>query len=163
LSSQIERGELVAIGVSNQPGNDFGEVVHRAAMTGMLDLADIFQLIHHCFHHRPLAQQQLVKQRDEAVFHILFDACDQLQAAAKELLEQILADVALVAHEFAKQFFGEFGHRGAVADIAGGEADAEQFTLVIDQQMQLESIEPTDVLPRAARPAITLWLLIRML
>lgn len=113
-------------------------------MPRVLDLADVLQLIHHRFDQRSLPQQQLVPQQDQSVFHVLFDASDQLKAAAKQLLEQILADVSFVAHEFAEQFLGELWHGFLIADIAGCEADVEQLTLVVDDQMQLETEEPAD-------------------
>src|SRR4051812_40518172 len=61
---------------------------------------------------------------------------------AKELVKQLLRDIALVAKQFAKEFTGKCGYRLAVIDIASRQAKGEQFATIIDHQMQFEAIKP---------------------
>jgi len=67
---QIQRRQLVAIGVGDQAGDDVGEVVHDGAMTRMLDLADVLELVQHRLDDRPLPQQQLCPTAASDGFHV---------------------------------------------------------------------------------------------
>ena len=62
----------------------------------------------------------------------------------QELLGQGLGDVALIAEEFAEEATDQAGHRTAVVDVAGSEAEGEQLAAVIDHQVEFEAVEPAD-------------------
>ena len=62
----------------------------------------------------------------------------------QELLGQGLGDVALVAEELAEEATDQAGNGTAVVDVAGGEAEGEQLAAVIDDQVELEAVEPAD-------------------
>ena len=66
--------------VSHQPGHQINEEVERATMAGMLDLRDVFELVIDGLDDRAFPQQQLVKQRQQLVFHILTQLGDELHA-----------------------------------------------------------------------------------
>jgi hypothetical protein len=57
--------------VRNQSSNEIHEKIGGAAMTGMLDLADILELIMNGLNHGPLANQGFVQERYQDVGHIL--------------------------------------------------------------------------------------------
>jgi hypothetical protein len=59
---------LFAIG--NQAANQIDEEIGGAAMTGMFNLRDILELVNDSLDDRALAQQNLVKNRHELVFHV---------------------------------------------------------------------------------------------
>src|SRR5260221_11072702 len=62
-----------------------------------------------------------------------------------ELLGQRLRDVALVAEELATEALDALEQGGdglAVVDVTAGEAEGEQLALIVDDQMQLEAVEP---------------------
>ena len=64
--------------ISNQTSKDIEEAVDRAAMTGMLNLRDIFELIHHAFNDGAFPQEQFVHQRQQAIFHVFPQFGDKL-------------------------------------------------------------------------------------
>ncbi len=60
----------------------------------------------------------------------------------EQLCDEWLREIALVTEELAKQAVGQSGHRLAIIDVAGGEVHGQQFTVVVDHQMELEAKEP---------------------
>ncbi len=63
--------------------------------------------------------------------------------ANQQLLSQRLGEVAFISKEFSEQAPGELGNRPPVIDITGCEAEGEQLAHIIDDQVQLEAVEPT--------------------
>ena len=91
-----------------------------------------------------LAYQQLVLEKDESILH---EWGDQLQSLREELFEESLGKIATVANQLAPQRFGHLWDRFAVfIGVGGRELNRQQFTLVVDDQMELETI----FLPRVA-------------
>jgi len=88
-------------------------------------------------------QHSLVKQRHKLVFHVPSESGDQLNFLSKEKLKQLLGDISLVAKELAKQALRHIRHRFSIVNVAWCEAEGKEFSLVIDNQMNLEAIEPT--------------------
>ena len=119
------------------------EIVHRA-MSGMLDLANVLQLLIDGLDDRPLPEQQLVMQTHQRVLHVPLEPGDQVYAVHEESLEEILADVSPIGEQLAKQLFREafVFQRSAVVDIARGQLPLHDLALVVDDQVQLESVEP---------------------
>jgi hypothetical protein len=66
-------------------------------MAGVLDLRDVFQLVIDGLDDRAFTQQQLVKQRQQLVFHILTQLGNQLHTLLPELCKECLGNVAPVA------------------------------------------------------------------
>ena len=56
--------------IGDQTGNDVDEAVDRAAMAGMLNLRDIFELIDNAFDNGRFAQEQFVYEGQQAVLHV---------------------------------------------------------------------------------------------
>ena len=68
---ETKRRFLRLAAVGNQAAKQIDEEIHRAAMTRVLDLRDIFQLVNNCLDNRALSQQNLIEDRHEFVF--IFD------------------------------------------------------------------------------------------
>ena len=67
----------------------------------------------------------------------------QLQSLCEKLPKKRLAEIAAVADQLPPQLFGHLWNRFALIRVAGREMNRQQFTLVIDNQMELEAIEPS--------------------
>ena len=110
----------------------------------MLDLANVLQLLIDGLDDRPLPEQQLVMQTHQRVLHVPLEPGDQVYAVHEESLEEILTDVSPIGEQLAKQLFREafVFQRSAVVDIARGQLPLHDLALVVDDQVQLESVEP---------------------
>ncbi len=139
--------------VSNQATQEVDAEVDRAAMSGMLNLRDVLELVDDRFNNGAFASQHLVRQPHQARLHVAFGLGIQLDATGvQQLLKQRLRHVAPVSKDFAKHRFEQFGHGLAVVGVTGGQHDVEQFALVIETRCNLKpKNQSTDVLPRAAR------------
>ena len=60
----------------------------------------------------------------------------------QELLSQRLGEIALGAFEFACESCDQFGNGLAIIDVTRSQAKGHQFALIIDDQVQLEAVEP---------------------
>ena len=89
--------------IGNQGRDHVDDAVDGTAVPSMLNLTDVFQLIVHTLNERSLAEQDLVEQRHHLVFHVALELGNQLQTLRPSLLEQLSADVAAIAKEFAPQ------------------------------------------------------------
>ena len=66
--------------VGDEAGEEVDEEVERAAMAGVLDLADVLELVVDGLDDRPFAQEQLVGRRQQAVAHVLAQLGDEVEA-----------------------------------------------------------------------------------
>ena len=66
-----------------------------------------------------LAQQELVHQGHEVVFHVAANASDQVQATLPELLHHLLGDIALITKHLALESSSQCCQRVAVMDVSG--------------------------------------------
>lgn len=111
-------------------------------MPGVFDLLDVLDLVVDGFDDGTLAQQQLIHHGHQFVVHVLASFGDQLQAPLPEFVEQLLGNIAAIADQLPGQPLGQVGYRCPVVDIAGGDAEGQQFAPVIHHEMELEAIEP---------------------
>ena len=126
----------------------------RAAVTGVFNLRDVFELVNDRLDNSTLSQQEFVAQKHQLVLHVGFEPCDQFNTLRPQLVVQGFGDVAFVAKELAPQPFDQSRHGLAVIDIAGRDPDCQQFTAVIDDEMQLDTKEPAHRCLPARCPAI---------
>jgi hypothetical protein len=70
--------------VGNEPSNQMHDKIGRATMTRMLDLRNILELVDNRFDNRPFAQQELVRQMHQPVFHVLAPPSDELKSLFKK-------------------------------------------------------------------------------
>src|SRR3954463_6279210 len=95
------------------------------------------------FDDEALAQHDLVSQGHQVVSHVPADTSDEVQAALPECLEQVLTDIAFVGVELADQVPGDLIQYGAVGGVAGGDFQGHDLALVVDEEVQLEAVEPS--------------------
>src|SRR5574344_342132 len=130
--------------IGNNPGEQVcGEVVN-GAVSGMLYLTDILQLVIHRLNNRTLPEHEFVIEVHQRVLHVPFDFRNQMYVVTEKHLKEILADVSSVGKEFPEEFFRESAvlQRCPVIHVARRELPLYDFPLVVDDQMQLESVEP---------------------
>ena len=101
-----------------------------------------FQPVEQRFDYEALAQQQFVEQGHQIVLHVAADAGNQMQPPPPQFGEEFLGDIALVGQHLAFQFTGHIVENGAVVRVAGSDLDSHDFTLVVDDHVQLEAVEP---------------------
>ena len=131
--------------VGNQAAEQIDQEVERTAMTRVLNLRNILELVNNRFHNGALAQQEFVGEWHQLITHVALEFGDQLNAKGRQqVLKQRLGDVALIGEHFAEQLPDQLRHRFAVIDIAWREREVEQFAALIENQMQFEAKEPAD-------------------
>ena len=114
-------------------------------MAGMLNLGDIFELIDDAFEDGALAQEQFVDPREQAVFHVFIEFGDELDSERfQELFKEWLRHIPTISDQLAKQAFAECGNWFAIIDIAGCNLASQEFTTIVDHQMEFETIKPAD-------------------
>ena len=92
--------------ISDQASNDIDETVDRAAMTGMLNLRDVFELIHHAFNDGSFPQEQFVHPRQQTVFHVFAEFGDELHSErVEEVFKKWLRDIAPIRDQLTKEVF----------------------------------------------------------
>jgi len=140
---EAERRLLGLVAIGNQASEQVDEEVEWTAVTRVLDLADILELIDDGLDEGALAQEQLVGVGQDDVAPVLAQLGDEPEALREEeLLSEGRGDVALVRKEFAKEPMDQARNWSSAVEIAWGETESEQLATVIDDQMQLEVVEP---------------------
>jgi hypothetical protein len=102
--------------VSDQVSNKVDHEVGNAAVSGVLDLGDVLELVIDGFDDSALAQQELVEQRQQAVLHVASDRCDQMKSLHDQLPCKLLGDVTFVAEKLAGQASDQAWDRPSVID-----------------------------------------------
>jgi hypothetical protein len=89
--------------IGNQACQDVDKAVNRTAVRRVLNLRDILELIDHTFDDGTFAQQEFIDKWHKAVFHVAFEACDQVHTQGRQhLLKQRLRDITAVCDQLAK-------------------------------------------------------------
>ena len=145
-------GEEAVCGDSGQYVDN--EVVERA-MPGVLYLSDVLQLVVDGLYDGPLSQQDLVFRAHEHVPHVVAHACDELYAVDEQQLEKGPADISPISAEFALDVLqiAPVPQRLAVVGVARGNHEVEYLAAVVDDQVQLETVEPAHGGPALLRKA----------
>ena len=106
MPGQTQRRFYRTATISNQAAQDINKEILKTAMTCMLDLRDILQLIDDRFNDCTAAQKDAISPQHEFVFHIGTQFRDQLKV---EHLEQVqcerLRDVAFISKKLTKELF----------------------------------------------------------
>lgn len=79
---------MIAIG--NQPRQQIHQEVKTTAVTRMLNLTNVFELVIDRFNDGSFTQQNLIHKLDKAILHILAPSSNHLQALGIKLLKQRL-------------------------------------------------------------------------
>ena len=73
--------------ISNQARYDVDEAVNWATVASVLNLGDVFELIHHTFDNSTLSEEQFIHPGHQSIFHIFLELGDELHA---ERLQKLL-------------------------------------------------------------------------
>ncbi len=76
----MEGGLLRLMTIGDQPTDNIDEKVGRAAMTTVFNLRDVLQVVIDRLEDGPMAQQPLVRQRNQSVFQVLLEWGKQIHA-----------------------------------------------------------------------------------
>lgn len=122
----------------------------------MFNLADVLQFIVNSLYDRPFPEEYYVMEIHQRVLHIPFQLCHQVYIIDEEHFEEVLADIASVGEEFPEESLGELPvlQRFPVIYVSQGELPLDDLPLVVDDQMQFESIEPAHRALPFGRPSL---------
>lgn len=97
-------------------------------MPGMLNLRDVLELVNDGFDNGALADQQLVREPHQVVFHVASGFGKELDAIGlKESFCQRFGNIASVSEDFTVEVFKQGLYRFAVVSIARCDLDVEQL------------------------------------
>lgn len=94
-------------------------------MTWMLNLINVLELVIHRFNQCSLAQQNLVHQLRQAIFHLALGLGNEFHPPLKQLLKQGSRDITAITKELAYKALGQFRNRLTVIGIDRGEIESE--------------------------------------
>ena len=122
----------------------------------MLNLAYVFQLVVDSLDDGAFPEQYFVMEVHQRVFHVPLELCDQVYVIDEEHLKEVLADVSPVREEFSEEPFREppVLQGFPVVYIARGELPLDDLATVVDDQVQLEAIEPAHRALALGRPPL---------
>jgi hypothetical protein len=149
---EVQARFFVLMAVGNEPSKQMHYKIGRATMTRMLDLRNILELVDNRFDNRPFAQQELVRQVHEPVFHVFAQSGDELEALFKEQLREGSGNVAAISEQLAAQSFDHVRNRSPIIDVLGSQATSQQIASIIDHQVQFKAEKPPHA--RLATPGI---------
>jgi len=86
MKVETERGLLGLVTVGDKPCEQVDEEIDGTAMTRVLNLRDVLEVVNDGLNEGTLAQEQLVGERHEGVAHILAQVRDEPQALREEEL-----------------------------------------------------------------------------
>ena len=93
--------------ISDQSTQHIDKEIDRTAMAGVLDLGDVPEMIDDRFDDGVLPQQQVFRQRHQAVLHVRAQLGHQANTKGfQQELKEWLGDVAFVTEEIVEQVFG---------------------------------------------------------
>lgn len=133
---------FVLMAVGNEPGDHMHHKIDGATMARMLDLRNILELIDDGLDNGPFAHQQLIREMHEMVLHVFTQPGDKLEPLFKEQLGERGRDVAAITEQLAMQPFDQDRNRGPVINGAWSQAARQQFSPIVDRQVQFEAKEP---------------------
>lgn len=155
-----ERRLCRVVAVGNQACEQVDDEVDDAAVAGVLDLTDMLELLDDGLNQVALAQPERIAGQDQPAPHVLAGVGDQAHAPFLEQpCDQIAVDVALVGVERAVQPL-RVGTQARSSVSPGVSWQAKSTPRWLTTRCNLKpKNQPTEVLPRRARPAKTLcWL-----
>jgi len=114
-------------------------------MPGVLHLCNILKLIIHSFYNGSFSEYESVRNAHQSSFHVAFQFGNKLYSIHKQPLEEILANVPLVAdqltiYEIYKYFVFQWL---TIINISRCYHKVEKFSFLVTNQVQFETEEPT--------------------
>jgi len=110
----------------------------------MLNLANVFEKIIDAFDDGTLAQENFVSHGHELVLHVFPELGDKLNAIIPKFGKQRRGEIAPVGENLAEHIACELADDSPVpvVHIAGRNAESNDFTFVIDCEVQFEAVKP---------------------
>jgi len=110
----------------------------------VFNLANVFEEIVDRFDDSPLTEQDFVSHIHEFVLHVFLQLGNEMNTAAVEFLEQRSRKIAFVSENLAEHMLSKLRNDRpiSVVNIAGGEAESDDFTSVVDGNVQFEPEKP---------------------
>ncbi len=128
--------------VRDQPSHEVDREVRGTPMAGMLNLEQALELVKHGFDECTATEDDFFVQQEQTVGHVALEMGHQADAPSLEqLTRQWLREVAFISEQATPEPLSELEHWAAVIDVAGRHLAGQQFTMLIDHDMQLEPIE----------------------
>ena len=125
-------------------------------MSGVLYLADVLQLVVDGLDDRPFPKQYLVIEVHQRVLHVPLDLGYEVYVVDEEHLKEILADVPPDCEEFPEEPLGKppVLQGVPVIGVSRRELPLDDLAFVIDDQVELEPIEPSHRALPLGRPPL---------
>src|SRR5262245_254532 len=118
VGSEVQRGLLGQVAIGSQTREQMDAEVDWAAVTRVLDLADVLELVEDGLDERTFAQQEPVGEVEELIAHVLAQFGDEPQPVAQEQsLSQRSRDIARVAKETSEEALRETWYRTTVVGV----------------------------------------------
>ena len=141
--------------IGTKRGHEVHDEVVDGAVTRVDKRLDVLQCVVDALDDIAFAQHYPVPKRHEFVLHVGLDAGDEVYADGEEVVEEPLRDVSAVGEQPAVQTLCQhLPHLGvAVVGVGRGEADGDDFRLVVADEVQLELVAPPHrPLPDVGKP-----------
>ena len=146
---------IVKEAVCSQCGYHVHDEVIDRPVSGVYQLCRIFEHVIDGLYDAPLSQHDFVPHGHELVLHVASDARDQVYSVLKEHVEEPWRDVASVGEELAIEGLGQDNPDFwiSVVHIGTCEAESDDFSPVVADEMQLEVVAPAHrPLPVSSQP-----------
>ena len=108
----------------------------------MLNLRDIFQLVVDRLDEGSFSQKDFVNIFQSDFFHVTAQFSDELDALFPQRFLKCFRNISLLAKQFSFDELCHFFQSFTVVNVAGRDEKCDQFTGIVDDQMQLETIKP---------------------
>src|SRR5215467_449723 len=125
---------FVLMAVGKKASHQVNHKIGRAAVTRMLNLRNVLELVNDGFNNSSFAEQELVRKVHETIFHVFAQLGDEQQSLFKEQVCQGSGNVAAIPKQLAMQSFRQSWNQCAIIDIARSQTTGKQFSAIIDSQ-----------------------------
>jgi hypothetical protein len=133
---------FVLMAVGKKPSDQMHHKIDGTAMTRVLDLRDILELIDNRLDNRPFTQQEFIRKVHELIFHVFAQPGDELESLLKEQLCEGSGNVAAIPEQLPAQVFHHLRNWCPVIDVAWGQTTSQQIPSIIDRQVQFKPKKP---------------------
>ena len=117
--------------------------IGRTAMTRMLDLGNVLELVNDALNDRSFAHEQFIRKMHKMALHVFAQSSDEMKSLFEGQLRQGSRNVPTIPDQLAAQPFHHLRNRSTIIDVAWSQAAGKPLASVIDRQVQLEAKEPT--------------------
>ncbi len=114
----------------------------NATVAGVLNLQVVFEKVDDRFDDATLMQEERITPAKEALFHRSFELGDEMKMLPEEAPSQFLGEVAFITEQAAPKVFDKGRDGNPIIHIARRDKPREEFTLLVDGEVELEAIEP---------------------